>query len=104
MDRRHRTDQADALCASAYVDAGAPELGCALVAGGGCRRRQLGTCSDLDVVLLHERCVDVGDAGDKVWYPIWDSGAKLDHSVRSARDVLEQADADLRVALGLLDL
>ena len=56
------------------------------------------------MVLVHEPAVALGEAGEKIWYPIWDSGAKLDHSVRSAPDMLELADADLRVALGLLDL
>src|SRR4029079_13042137 len=53
---------------------------------------------------VHELVVDLGDAGEKVWYPIRDSGARLDHSVRAVPEMLEQADADLRVALGLLDL
>ncbi len=104
MDRNQRTDEADALCASAYADTGAPESGCALVAVGGYGRRELAPYSDLDVVLVHEPEVDVRGAGEKVWYPIWDSGARLDHSVRSVPDMVEQADADLRVALGLLDL
>jgi [protein-PII] uridylyltransferase len=104
MDRRLRTDQADALCTSAYVDAGAPEVGCALVAVGGYGRRELAPYSDLDVVLVHEPTVALGEAGERLWYPLWDSGAKLDHSVRSAPDMIDQADADLRVALGLLDV
>ena len=56
------------------------------------------------MVLVHEPAVGLGEAGERIWYPIWDSGAKLDHSVRSTTDVLDLADADLRVALGLLDL
>jgi [protein-PII] uridylyltransferase len=48
--------------------------------------------------------VDLGDAAEKVWYPIWDSGARLDHAVRTTSEMLEQAGADVRVALGLLDL
>src|SRR6185312_9213085 len=99
-----RADAADALCLGAYDAAGAPESGCALVAVGGYGRRELAPYSDLDVVLVHEPDVDLGAAGEKVWYPIWDSGAKLDHSVRTAPDMMQQADADLRVALGLLDL
>jgi [protein-PII] uridylyltransferase len=104
MDRQQRTEEADALCLSAYDVSGAPETGCALVAVGGYGRRELAPYSDLDVVLVHDPAVDLGDAGEKVWYPIWDSGAKLDHSVRAVPDMLGQADADLRVALGLLDL
>ena len=104
VDRKQRTDEADALCVSAYAGAAAPETGCSLVAVGGYGRRELAPYSDLDVVLVHEPDVDLRDAGEKVWYPIWDSGARLDHSVRTAPDMMAQADADLRVALGLLDL
>jgi [protein-PII] uridylyltransferase len=104
MDRNQRSAEADALCVSAYAASGAPEIGCALVAVGGYGRRELAPYSDLDVVLVHEPDVPLGEAGEKVWYPIWDSGAKLDHSVRTAPDMMEQADADPRVALGLLDL
>jgi len=98
VDRAGRSDAADALCVSAYAGSGAPETGCALVAVGGYGRRELAPYSDLDVVLVHEPGVDLGGAGDRIWYPIWDSGAKLDHSVRTEPDMIAQADADLRVA------
>jgi len=104
VDWIQRTETADALCVSAYAASGAPETGCALVAVGGYGRRELAPYSDLDVVLVHEPDVDLCASGEKIWYPIWDSGAKLDHSVRTAPDMMGQADADLRVALGLLDL
>ncbi len=104
MDRAARADTADALCRAAYDVAGAPEQGCALVAVGGFGRRELAPYSDLDVVLVHQDHVEVGDAAEKVWYPIWDAGARLDHSVRTVSEMFEQAGADVRVALGLLDL
>src|SRR3954454_40893 len=104
MDREARADAADTLCLTAYEASGAPASGCALVAVGGYGRRELAPYSDLDVVLVHEPTVDVGGAAEKIWYPIWDSGPRLDHSVRTVPGMLEQFDADLRVALGLLDL
>lgn len=104
MTRADRADAADALCLGAYDAAGAPESGCALVAVGGYGRRELAPYSDLDVVLVHEDDVELGEAGERVWYPIWDTGVRLDHSVRTVSQMLEQAGADLRVALGLLDL
>jgi [protein-PII] uridylyltransferase len=55
-------------------------------------------------VLVHEPEVHLGDVAEKIWYPIWDSGARLDHAVRAAADMLDQSNADVRVALGLLDL
>jgi [protein-PII] uridylyltransferase len=104
VTRADRADAADALCVGAYDAAGAPDSGCAMVAVGGYGRRELAPYSDLDVVLVHEDDVELGEAGERVWYPIWDTGVRLDHSVRTVSQMLEQAGVDLRVALGLLDL
>jgi [protein-PII] uridylyltransferase len=104
VTRAARADAADSLCRNAFDVAGVPSSGCALVAVGGYGRRELAAYSDLDVVLVHEDHVDLGDAAEKLWYPVWDSGARLDHAVRSVPQMLEQAGADPRVAMGLLDL
>jgi [protein-PII] uridylyltransferase len=103
-DRTRRTAEADALCAHAYADAGGPDSGAALIAVGGYGRGELAPYSDWDVVLVHDEGVDVGDTAVKLWYPLWDSGAKVDHAVRSLPEMVAAADADVRVALGLLDL
>jgi [protein-PII] uridylyltransferase len=103
-DRAQRTAEADALCARAYTECGGPDVGVALVAVGGYGRSELAPHSDLDVVLVHDDGVELGELAGTIWYPLWDSGAKLDHSVRSIIEMIEAADADLRVALGLLDL
>ena len=102
-DRSARTQRADELCAEAFTGAGCPESGVALVAVGGYGREELAPYSDLDVVLVHDLDVGPGDWASAVWYPLWDSGATIDHSVRSLTEAAEQASADLRVALGLLD-
>ncbi|HEY1988112.1 MAG TPA: [protein-PII] uridylyltransferase [Acidimicrobiales bacterium] len=75
----------------------------ALVAVGGYGRRELYPYSDLDVVLVHRGRRDVSKTADRIWYPVWDEGIALDHSVRRPGEVLEMAGEDLRVALGLLD-
>ncbi len=81
-----------------------PPAGMALVAVGGFGRGELAPHSDLDVVLVHDEGVDAGPAAGVIWYPLWDSGSRLDHSVRSIPEMVAAADADLKVALGLLDL
>ncbi len=43
------------------------------------------------------------DVADKIWYPIWDSGASLDHSVRTLKQAAKVAGEDVRAALGMLD-
>ncbi|RYP84625.1 [protein-PII] uridylyltransferase [Nocardioides guangzhouensis] len=102
-ERQARATAADALCAGAYDDHGGTDTGTALVAVGGYGRSELAPYSDLDVVLVHDDAVDPGPLAEKVWYPLWDSGANLDHAVRSFTETVAAAREDLRVALGLLD-
>ncbi len=75
----------------------------ALLAVGGYGRGELSPFSDLDVVLVHDGRRDVAGVADAIWYPVWDEGVHLDHSVRRPAEVLSAARDDLRVALGLLD-
>ena len=77
--------------------------GIALIAVGGYGRGELCPYSDLDVVLVHKGHRNVSATADKIWYPVWDEGISLDHSVRKPSEVLAMAAEDLRVALGLLD-
>jgi [protein-PII] uridylyltransferase len=79
------------------------EEGLVLVAVGGLGRRMLLPASDLDLIIVHDGRREAARVAEAMWYPIWDSGAPLDHSVRSRREVAAAADGDLRVALGLLD-
>lgn len=75
----------------------------AVVAVGGYGRRELAPTSDLDVLLVHDRRRDIAEVADGLWYPIWDAGFRLDHSVRTVPEALDVADHDLKAALGLLD-
>ena len=102
-ERARRTNDADALCLAAYEKAELPEVGAALVAVGGYGRGELAPYSDLDVVLVHAAGVDPGEGAAEVWYPLWDAGVRLDHAVRTEQQMLEAADADVKVATGLLD-
>lgn len=103
-DRARRAEQADELCAKAYESCAGPGHGAALVAVGGYGRSELAPYSDLDVVLVHDDGVELGEVAERLWYPLWDSGAALDHSLRSFDEMVAAADADVRVALGLLDV
>ncbi|HET9858780.1 MAG TPA: [protein-PII] uridylyltransferase [Nocardioidaceae bacterium] len=104
-ERKQRTDAADALCAAAFAAAvtDPDPPGLALVAVGGYGRGELAPFSDLDVVLVHDEDVEVGEVATCLWYPLWDSGTTVDHAVRSMSQVTTAAEDDLRVALGLLD-
>ena len=104
VERARRTAAADALCLGAYDASSGPSQGAALVAVGGYGRGELAPYSDLDVVLVHDEGVDLGETPTKLWYPLWDSGANLDHSLRSLPEMVTASDGDVRVALGLLDV
>jgi [protein-PII] uridylyltransferase len=75
----------------------------ALVAVGALGRRDLAPYSDLDLVLLHDGRKDVDRLAERLWYPLWDAGVGLDHSVRTPGQAVQIAATDLRAALGLLE-
>ncbi|MGW5447964.1 [protein-PII] uridylyltransferase [Streptomyces asiaticus] len=80
--------------------------GAALVAVGGYGRGELSPRSDLDVLLLHDGSADrsaLAALADHIWYPVWDMGLALDHSVRTPDEARGTAAEDLKVQLGLLD-
>jgi [protein-PII] uridylyltransferase len=86
--------------------AGAEGLrGVSLVAVGGYGRGELSPRSDLDLLLLHDGADSgtVAALADRIWYPIWDLGLALDHSVRTPGEARKTASGDLKVQLGLLD-
>lgn len=87
---------------------GVPDEGLALVAVGSHARRDAGPASDLDLVLLHDnrtlRPDQLTALADSLWYPLWDSGVRIDHSVRSVAECASVAGQDLAAAIGMLDL
>ncbi|MDX3854965.1 [protein-PII] uridylyltransferase [Streptomyces sp. AK02-01A] len=97
-------DWLNALFSTAAQEAGV--RGAALVAVGGYGRGELSPRSDLDLVLLHDGTAGaaaISALADRVWYPVWDLGLALDHSVRTPAEVRKTAADDLKVQLGLLD-
>src|SRR5207237_147867 len=76
--------------------------GIALVAVGGYGRAELCPQSDIDVVLLHNERSDVAAVADRLWYPMWDARLTVGHSVRTIREALALAHADLDTATSML--
>ncbi|WP_329221438.1 [protein-PII] uridylyltransferase [Streptomyces sp. NBC_01485] len=86
--------------------AGTEDLkGVSLVAVGGYGRGELSPRSDLDLLLLHDgaEAKAVAALADRLWYPVWDLGLALDHSVRTPAEARRTSAEDLKVQLGLLD-
>ncbi|HQY32544.1 MAG TPA: [protein-PII] uridylyltransferase [Actinotalea sp.] len=91
----------------AVAPLGAAE-GLALGAVGSLGRSDASPNSDLDLLLVHDGrshpAAEVAALAERLWYPIWDAGLDLDHSVRSLAQCRQVASADLPAAVGLLDL
>lgn len=82
--------------------------GVALAVVGSQGRKDAGPTSDLDCLLVHDGHTlteeQVGALASALWYPIWDAGLDLDHSVRTLAQCRRIASKDLVAAVGLLDL
>ena len=76
----------------------------ALVAVGGYGRGELAPYSDLDIMLIHDGAKNIDDLASKIWYPIWDSGLKLGHSVCTVKQATELAKSELDAATALLSV
>lgn len=100
------TDQWLAALLTGGAESAGIGRGAALVAVGGYGRGELSPRSDLDVLLLHDGTADrsaLAALADHIWYPVWDMGLALDHSVRTPDEARGTAAEDLKVQLGLLD-
>ncbi|NHN54407.1 [protein-PII] uridylyltransferase [Calidifontibacter sp. DB0510] len=111
--RTRLTAYATSLLGDLWVDAAAPlrgraDQGVALAAVGSVGRGDPGPLSDYDLVLLHDgrslSSKDVNALADRLWYPLWDNGIRLDHSVRTLGECRQVAAADLAATVGMLDL
>jgi len=100
------TQQLGALFVEATTDV--DPTGIALAAVGSLARGDLGPCSDLDLVLVHDgrthAAEEVARVAERLWYPLWDSGVRLDHAVRSLSQTRQVASTDLAAAVGWLDV
>ena len=86
-----------------------PHTGIGLAAVGSLARGQIGPSSDLDLVLITDDHAPLTDTqlvefANHLWYPLWDSGLDLDHSVRTRSQCESVTDHDLPAAMGWLDV
>lgn len=73
-----------------------------LLAVGGYGRCELAPQSDIDVVLVHRGVKNISDIASKIWYPMWDEGVKVGHSVRTPKETLQLCTTDLDTATALV--
>lgn len=88
---------------AAVRDLAAPVAGQALafVALGSYGRRELCRHSDIDIMLL--TAGEFSDGVHAVLYPLWDTGVKVGHSVRTVEDAVANAEANVETLTSLLD-
>lgn len=114
--RAHRAAETRAWLGDLWGKAtgGVDPHGVALAFVGSYARGEPGPHSDLDLVLLHDAGSqrsgrvagngEIGDLADRLWYPMWDKGIRVDHSVRTVAECRAVAESDLSAAVALLDL
>ena len=76
-----------------------------LVALGGYGRKELFPFSDIDILLLHGQIheKELNSAAEAIFYPLWDAGLDVGHSVRTVPDCLADATGDFFFQVALLD-
>src|SRR4051794_11154405 len=100
---RAHSDLVDEWLAGLFdAAAGDGDGGLALVAVGGYGRAELCPQSDIDVMLVHDGRRDVAAVADRIWYPIWDEGLHLGHSVSTVREAVDVSGDVLDTATSLL--
>lgn len=88
-----------ALCSTASE-------GMALIAVGGYGRSELFPFSDIDLLLLHDQAVaesNLASVTEAIFYPLWDAGLEVGHSVRTVKSCLADAKNDFFFQIALLD-
>jgi len=101
---RALADATDDWLAALFADAAGEVGGVALAAAGGYGRAELAPGSDLDVWLVHDGSSDINTLAERLWYPIWDTGLKLGHAVRTPKQLLQLTGEDLDTATAALSL
>ena len=79
------------------------QSGVCLLVVGGTGRREMAPHSDIDVMVVHRGSAKKIEAGlADLWYPIWDTGIHLGHSVRAANQKLSVTADQLDTATTML--
>ena len=106
-ERRARSIEGDQLLSSLFKESGADAHEVAIAAVGGFGRGELSPGSDLDIVIIHTGSMpekELSELVNKILYPLWNKNVKIDHSVRTRSEMRSASAADLKVAMGLLDI
>jgi [protein-PII] uridylyltransferase len=99
------TSLMDKTLSSSFERARNSSTNMALVALGGYGRRELFPFSDIDLMLLHDKCPEeqLSQVAEAVFYPLWDAGLEVGHGVRTPKVCLSEAKKDFFLQVAMLD-
>jgi [protein-PII] uridylyltransferase len=102
---REHTQLIDSHLSHIFSDCPEAASGMALVAVGGYGRSELFPLSDIDLLLLHREEVEdkLSAVTQAIFYPLWDAGLEVGHSVRTIGACLTDAADDFFFRVSLLD-
>lgn len=90
--------------ALAVIDALALPTGTALVATGSLARGEMTPYSDLDLLLIHGPTPPPAEELERLWYPLWDAGFRVDYALRTPADCANLLNANSTSALAMLEM
>ena len=102
---REHTQLIDKHLCQKFIDCPEAATGMALVAVGGYGRSELFPLSDIDLLLLYRPEAEgaLPAVTQAIFYPLWDAGLEVGHSVRSVAACLVDAANDFFFRVALLD-
>lgn len=102
---REHTQLIDSHLRRKFSDCPQATAGMALVAVGGYGRSELFPLSDIDLLLLYRPEVEpaLPAVTQAIFYPLWDAGLEVGHSVRTVDSCLSDAGGDFFFRVALLD-
>jgi len=102
---REHTQLIDSHLCQKFGDCPEAANGMALVAVGGYGRSELFPLSDIDLLLLYRPEVEkaLPAVTQAIFYPLWDAGLEVGHSVRTVETCLTDAANDFFFRVALLD-
>ncbi|MBM3670747.1 MAG: ACT domain-containing protein [Actinobacteria bacterium] len=103
---RRLSEALDEACREAATDVDLPGRWVVVALGSYARREQC-PGSDIDIMLVHDgaaRGTLASAAAEALWFPLWDAGFVLGHSLRTPKEAVALAREDVDTLTGLLDV
>lgn len=90
--------------ALAAIESLALPEGTALVATGSLARGEMTPYSDIDLLLIHGQTAPPDEELERLWYPLWDAGFRVDYALRTPADCANLLNANSTSALAMLEM